>query len=246
MSIIQYLESRNSSQLFSIALVVATVVTTSTYGIGHAWGWTDLRNPNWYEILAIWTSYASVFLCNFQSRWNYPIGIAGVGFYSLFYWTAVNPVTGQPEPASALAVFNLYLVGSLLFGYFRWGPDGNSRPVTYVEGRWLHAELPYLAATAVVLGALYVAVQYGAMISNIEITLVAGSALAQFLMDNKKIQSWIVWILVDIVSIYFYYTMGWYLVAFQYVFFLANAFWGLHVWYQAYKSNTTATQQVAI
>lgn len=212
-----------SQQIFIQSLGVGLILTIFSMGVSFSAGWTSPADFNWLEAFAVMTSYSCTYMCVRQSRWNYPMGILTTFLYSWFYWTA-------PEPANALALFNLYLVFSLMFGYWRWGSDGDTRPVSHVQGNWWFA---YLGVTGAVAGMLWIAIMFGAVISNMEIAIVVLSATAQFLLDNKKIETWAVWITVNILSIYFYWTAGWYLVAFQYIFFLGNAFWG---WYEWHKS----------
>jgi nicotinamide mononucleotide transporter len=212
-------------QLFLQSLGVGMVLTMPSFLVSVQMGWFQPSDLNWLEVFAVFTSYSCTYLCVRQSRWNYPIGILTTFIYSWFYYSA-------NEPAYALAVFNLYLVGSLMFGYYRWGPDGNTKPVSFVQGPWWAA---YVASGVAIYLALQVAIAYGAVVSQTEVAIVVLSGVAQFLLDNKKLETWAVWIVVNVLSIYFYIEQGWYLVAFQYVFFLANAFWGAYEWNKSRK-----------
>lgn len=212
-------------QIFLQSLGVGLVLTSISYILGAQMHWFELSQTNWLEIFAVFTSYSCTYMCVRQSRWNYPMGILTTFIYSWFYWTA-------PEPAYALAVFNLYLVGSLMFGYYRWGPDGNTRPVSFIQGNWW---LAYIASGLAIFTALLMAVRFGAQVTQMEILIVVLSGVAQFMLDNKKIETWAVWIVVNVLSIYFYIEQGWYLVAFQYVFFLGNAVWGAYEWNKSRK-----------
>lgn len=60
--------------------------------------------------------------------------------------------------------------------------------------------------------------------------ILAGSILAQFLLDNKKIENWYVWFLVDAIAIWEYWVTGLQLVSIQYVLFLLNAVYAYLVW----------------
>ncbi len=54
--------------------------------------------------------------------------------------------------------------------------------------------------------------------------------LAQFLLDNKKIETWAVWAVVNVLAIWTYSEAGLPLVAFQYFFFLINTLYGWQQW----------------
>lgn len=210
-----------SMPVFLQSLAVALALTTLTYFVGMQVGW--ISELNWLEAFAVFTSYSCTYMCVFQSRWNYPMGVITTFIYSWFYWTA------KPEPAYALAIFNLYMVFSLMFGYWRWGPDGKPIAVSKVH-KDLKIWLLYVLYGAFIGLLLGVAIDHGAKITNLEIIIVILSGVAQLLLDNKRLETWYVWIGVNIASIYFYYDSGWYLVMFQYIFFLANTLWGLYNW----------------
>lgn len=205
--------------LESIALAV--LLTALSYGVGLWMGW--IVALNWLEVFAVFTSYSCTWLCTRQSRWNYPIGIITTAAYSvLFYqWGML-----------ALTVFNLYLVFSLIYGWFRWGSDDNTRPVTRIPLKWYAG---YGAVGLAILGLFLLANMLFnpaglAGLNPIDVGLAVASGVAQLMLDNKKYPTWYVWMSVNIVSIPFFISSGLYLVALQYVFFLGNCFIGLYQW----------------
>jgi nicotinamide mononucleotide transporter len=50
------------------------------------------------------------------------------------------------------------------------------------------------------------------------------------MLDNKKLENWHVWALVNIFAIYTYFSAGLALAGFQYIFFLANTVYGYYAW----------------
>lgn len=56
------------------------------------------------------------------------------------------------------------------------------------------------------------------------------SILAQWLLDNKKLETWFVWMAVNVIAIYTYFKAGLWLAGYQYIFFLGNTFIGLKAW----------------
>lgn len=203
------------------SIVLAVMLTALSYAVGLWMGW--IVTLNWLEVFAVFTSYSCTWLCTRQSRWNYPIGIITTAAYSiLFYqWGML-----------ALAVFNLYLVFSLIYGWFRWGGDDNTRPVTRIPLKWYAG---YGAIGLAILGLFLLANLLLnpaglAGLNPIDVGLAVASGVAQLMLDNKKLETWSVWAIVDIVSIPFFISSGLYLVAFQYTFFLGNCFVGLYQW----------------
>lgn len=204
--------------LAGLSIVIATLA-----------GWEFTISP--LEVIAVATSYTCTWLCVKQSRWNYPIGVFSTFCYSILMWQ-----WGMP----ALAIFNLYLVFSLAYGYWRWGPDGNSLPVT--DLKMDHWALGYvglgLGVLVLLLGIIYSFPLFGLdapVINNLDIGAAVLSAVAQFLLDNKKRDTWIVWAIVNVFTIVLFFNQGLYLAMIQYVFFLGNTIYGWISWTKSMK-----------
>lgn len=203
------------------SILIAIALTAFSYGVGLMFGW--ITALNWLEVFAVATSYSCTWLCTRQSRWNYPIGIITTAAYSLLFyqWGLL-----------ALSVFNLYLVFSLIYGWFRWGSDENTRPVSTIPLKWYPA---YGGIGLVILGLFLLANMLFnpsgiAGLNPIDVGLAVASGVAQIMLDNKKLENWMVWASTNIVSIPFFLTQGLTLVAFQYIFFLANTVIGHIAW----------------
>jgi len=210
----------------TVGIVLATILTGLSYLIANWAGWADLAAINYLEAFAVFTSYVCTWLCVHQTRWNYPIGIVTTFAYSILFW--------QFE-LYALSLFNLYLVFSLAFGYWRWKSDDETIPVTFVDKPWW---LGYAALAAIIYGLLWIInTTLGNEMGLVDVGLAVASGVAQFLLDNKKLESWGFWIVINVFSIYLYFTSGLYIVAFQYVFFLLNAFFGAYMWWKSYEKN---------
>lgn len=203
------------------SIVLAIVLTAVSYMTGIYMGW--IASLNWLEVFAVFTSYSCTWLCTKQSRWNYPIGVVTTAAYTLLFFQMGAP---------ALAIFNLYLVFSLAYGWFYWRSDEDTREVTRVS------KLGYLGYSGI--GLIILGIFLGANmlfnpagivgINPIDVGLAVFSGVAQLLLDRKKIENWIVWAGINIVSIPYFISIGLPLVAFQYVFFLANTVIGYISW----------------
>jgi nicotinamide mononucleotide transporter len=205
--------------VWTIPIIAGAALTAISYGIAVAVGWTTFAAMSVLEVAAVFTSYICTIMCVYQTRWNYPVGVVTTFLYSwlFFQWEMY-----------AVALFNLYLVFSLAYGWFRWGPDETTRPVGWIDGWWWFG---YVAVGAVIYGLLIgVNHVFGVTITNVEIAITVLSGVAQFMLDNKKIENWLVWATVNVMSIWFYFHGELYLVALQYVFFLFNTAFGFARW----------------
>lgn len=216
--------SNRSLNLFLLSLVVSTVLTGGSYLIAMYFGW--ITELNLLEMFSVFTSYSCTFLCVKQSRWNYPIGIVSVvALMILFY----------QQNLLGSAALQLYLIPTLVYGYFIWGKDTNTKPVEHLDPRMIPIYMVFTVIAYFV--SLYIANYFGASLATIDIALLIMSIFAQFLLDRKKIETWFVWAIVNIISIGFYFSAGLPLVALQFVLFLANVVYGYIEWNKGLKKN---------
>lgn len=211
-------KGRTSLWDVAIGVLLGVVLTTLSYGMGSIFGWLNAPlNP--VEVIAVFTAYAGTYLCVVQRRINYPINAVSTAAYCVLFFQ--QGLVGS-------AVLNLYLTPALLYGWFRWRSDTDPRPVTRVALKM--APLYIGVATVAYVGASLITTGFGGKLAFLDAFILAGTILAQLMLDNKKIENWIVWVLVDVVAIYEYFAAGLTLAGVQYVLFLANTVYGFIVW----------------
>ena len=211
----------------AFAILIGVVLTGASYFVGYALGW--INEVNYLEAFAVFTSYASTYLCVVESRVNYLFGIISTAAYCVLF--------GQ-FGLVASAIVNGYLAFSLVYGYFRWGGDENTKPVQHVALRWLPV---YAVVTALAyLGALGITKAFGGELALTDSVILVGTILAQFLLDNKKIETWLVWVVVNVFAIYTYFSADLTLAGFQYVLFLANTVLGWVMWQKSMNADKKA------
>jgi len=198
---------------------IGIFLTVLSYIVGVLAGWISLTTLNWLEVFAVFTSYSCTYLCVKERRINYPIGAISSAAYALLF---------LQNGLFASAILNAYLVPTLIYGWIRWRKDTNTRPVTRVSLKMI----PVYLGIALIgyAGAALISQSLGGAMAWTDSLILAGTILAQFLLDNKKLENWIIWALVNVFAIYTYATSGLPLVAFQYVFFLANTVYGYLIW----------------
>lgn len=201
------------------AWTIASFFTVTSYVLAYIAGWIERSNVNWFEVFAVATSYACTWLCVRQTRWNYPIGTVSVMLYAVVFWQA--GLVGS-------AFLQVYLIGQLVYGWFRWRSDAVPRPVGRVDWRWWPAYA--LTTAAVYAGAYLLVTTLGGHFALIDSLILIGTILAQFLLDNKKLETWFVWAVVNVAAIYVYFNAGLPLAGFQYCLFLVNTVVGFIMW----------------
>jgi len=206
----------------AVALGLAVVLTGTSYVLAFALGWITEVNP--LEAFAVATSYACTYLCVRQRRFNYPIGALSTAAYCLLFWQ---------QGLLASAALNAYLTPMLVYGWFRWRSDAETRPVTRLALRWVPVYA--LVAAAAYGGALLILGALGGQQAPADGFILVGTIIAQLLLDNKKIETWVAWALVNVVAIVVYFSSGLAIVGVQYVFFLGNAVYGFWMWRRAMR-----------
>lgn len=202
---------------FLVSLALAAVLTGISYGLGIQMEW--ITAVNWLEVAAVFTSYSCTYLCVRESHWNFPMGIIsvtllGVLFYSVKLYSSM--------------ILSLYLIPVLIAGWFAWTKlDGKlviqrSQPQIMVPAALLAVGTYFLV--------VWITSLFGGTLTQFDSAILVLSILAQYLLTAKVIETWMVWACVNVVAIYTYYMAGTYMVAMQYVFFLANTAYGYHCW----------------
>lgn len=200
---------KSSAYYIGEAFAIATLITAAFTIIQQVFI-KGAFNP--WETAAVFLSFACTWLCTRQVRFNYIVGI---------FSTSVTAITFYQAGLFGSMALNLYLVPTVIYGWFMWGKDSNPRPVqrTTLKG-WAQ----YAAATAVTwLGAYLLIKAFGGGMAKADGFLLVGSVLAQWMLDRKKLENWIVWAIVNVASIIVYWQAGLHLLALQFAVFFANA-----------------------
>ena len=205
------------------SFIIGIVLTAISYMVGFAFGWIDTVSP--LEAFAVLTSYSSTYLCVKERRFNYVMGVISTLAYCLLFI--------QADLVSS-AVLNGYLALSLAYGYYRWKSDANTRPVEHVKLTMV--PIYALATAAAYLVGIWIALSLGGSFVWADAMILVMTIFAQFLLDNKKIETWIFWAVVNVFAIYVYFTSGLFIVGVQYIFFLANTLYGWYEWNKSMKS----------
>lgn len=208
-----------------VSAVIGVLFTLISYLIAVGVGWEVQLSR--LEAAAVATSYACTYLATVETRYNYPLGVITTLLYSILLYRAGLP---------AVALFNLYLVFSLIYGWFRWGKDGTLR-VTDFRWRSFWPLLYVTVAAGVFVILIAVSLYFNASMARMDIAVAVLSGMAQVMLDNKHRQTWAVWAVVNVLSIWLYIQGGLYLVTVQYAFFLLNTVFGHMMWTTSMRRN---------
>lgn len=217
--------NERSLQSFIESVGIALLLTGGSIWFSLYKEWmTDI---NWWEVAATLTSFSCTWMCVRQTRWNYPMAVLSTALLSYVFWTS---------GLYASMALNLYLIPTVIYGYFIWGKDTETKPVKHVKLFTVVTQYAPFTIAAYV-GALSIVTYFGGNFAPLDSVCLIGSILAQFLLDRKKIETWFVWMFVNVFSIYIYFESGLYLLAIQFSFFLLNAVIGYFQWRKSLETN---------
>lgn len=187
-------------------------------------GWLAAHGSSCLELVATLFGAVSVYLSVRQKIWSWPTAIVNVGLYAYIFRAA-----GLYSDAGLQVV---YLVLSV-YGWYEWLYGGANRtvlPVTRASRRtWLVSGIVAVVVW-LTLGTITSRMS-GAAIPWLDAALTTGSLVAQWMMTRKLLESWILWIAVDIVYVPMFVSRGLPLTAVLYAVFLVLAVMGLRAWH---------------
>ena len=175
------------------------------------------------ELPAVAFGLACVWLTVRQNIWCWPTGLVMVSLYIVIFYEA------RLYSDMLLQVVYVFLQ---FYGWHVWlhgGPDRNRLSVSRMSARQAVAWLSVCGAGTVLLGTLMHRNTDASFPYPDAFTTVA-SLIAQWLMARKVLESWLVWIIVDVVSIGLYLAKELYPTAGLYMVFLFLATLGYFAW----------------
>jgi nicotinamide mononucleotide transporter len=168
------------------------------------------------------------------------VGLVALNRISTFAWGMLNAfffmVLFYDARLFADGTLQIMFFTLNALGWWAWLRAGPNRTALHVrkttKAFWLMAIGGMAAIYVIELPILH---HVGSDYLYFDAFILAGSVGAQFLMSFKMIESWFLWIAVDIVSIPLYFVKGLNLTGIVYILFMALCFVGLRKWYRIYK-----------
>ncbi len=175
------------------------------------------------ELLAALLGVVTVLLVVRRSIWNYPFALAMVSLYFFIFWDA---------KLYSDALLQIFFFVINLYGWWNWNraeqvEDGVA--VGWMSGR---ARALWLGGTvaAVLLWGTAMARFTDAAAPFPDASVAAISVAAQLLQSMRRVESWILWIAVDVLAIGLFASRGLTITAGLYTLFLVLAVVGLIQW----------------
>jgi len=209
----------------------------------HSIFFTVLGYPMSYlEFFAVVTGVLSVILSAKASIWSWPVGIVNVFLSAFFYYQI------QLYPDMFLMAF--FFVTNIL-GWWRWAnpkPEEEDKrkelKVSFMPRKQFYTWLAVGIAGTLLIGALASQLHnWFPLLFNlpsaypfVDSFILVMSVITTFLMIQKRIECWIIWLMIDIVATYLYFLKGAMFFGVEYILFTIIAAFALWNWMKEYKS----------
>lgn len=177
----------------------------------------------WLEIPAAICSLINIYLAARANIWNWLFGIFTVSLYLIIFFEV-----------KLYADMSLQLIFLLMqfYGWYQWLYGGKHRSVLNIKFT------PLAAWKGLALAGLLGGISLSWILKTytdstqiaLDVTAATLSLIAQWQMSKKYLENWLIWILVDIISIYMYLTKQLYFTAGLYFILMSICLSGYRSW----------------
>lgn len=172
------------------------------------------------ESVAVFFSILYVILATKESIWCWTAAVISVSLYIYICFFA------QLYAETGLQVFYLLMA---FYGYYNWNQKGQSLRIS----EWSISKHLFILAIGAVLTFLlgfYISIYTNAEMSIVDSFTSIFSVFATYMVVKKILGSWLYWIVIDIVSIYLYYSRDLHLTSLLFIAYTIIAIFGYLSW----------------
>ena len=181
---------------------------------------------NWFELTAVVITLFSIWLATKENIWYYPTGLVALAMYTWLYFSA---------KLYAESLLQIICFALMVYGWYEWkfgGSRHDELPVTRTP-RWAWKA----GIAAGLLGSALTIFIQRTYTDNpnpyVDSQLFAWSLVAQWMTARKWLENWILWVIVNTVSVPLYVVRGLTLTAALYVGLWLLAILGYRSWRKA-------------
>jgi len=186
------------------------------------------------EIVGVVFGVLGVWLTIRQHVWCWPVGIVNVALYILVFLHA--------RLYGAMALQVVYLAISA-YGWYAWlhgGSDNGSLRVSRTPGRWLAMLLGAATLGGIAFG-VFLRAGTDEALPFWDAGTTAFSLAAQWMTTRKWIETWVIWVAVDVVYVGMNVSQHLHLSAGLYALYILMAVLGYREWQRSMRGHTAET-----
>jgi nicotinamide mononucleotide transporter len=193
----------------------------------------EMAGSNPVEIAAVLLGIVNISLLVMRSVWNFPFGIVMASLYAAIFFDA--KLYGN-------SVLQLFFINMQLYGWWYWLRWRDAEGLVIVERLSARGAAIYGAAAVAGVAAIGTAMGRFTDASDPywDVAIAVLSVIAQILLARRRLENWIVWIIVDVLAIGLFWKQGLHPTAALYAVFLVLATAGFFAWARARRSGVVA------
>ncbi|MBH8570713.1 nicotinamide mononucleotide transporter [Microvirga sp. STS02] len=175
------------------------------------------------ELVAVATGFACVWLAARESIWNFPVAIISCLLYVFVYYRA---------RLYSDCYLQVLFIALSIYGWYEWlygGRNATELGVTHATRREWLAGLAFAVAFTLGFG-YYLHYNTDASLPHLDSFTTAGSIVAQYLLTRKRLENWLIWILVDLIYVPVLWYKDLYPTSLLYALYLGLAAYGYWQW----------------
>ena len=195
----------------------------------------DLKATGWVEYIAVLFGIISVYFSRKENILVYPTGLINTTFY--VYLSFKGHLLGE-------ASVNVYYTLISIYGWWLWSKKDNQNvkvlKITYSDKKQWINQIIFFAVLYILIffGLTYLKREFAPGAIPWADALASASAFTgMWLMAKKKVESWIWWIITNIVSIPLYFVKSYVFTSIYYFILLGMAVSGLIMWIKKERAN---------
>lgn len=207
------------------------------------WHWltqasSEMQGMNLWEGLAVLLALAYLLLAMKANVWCWGAALASTAIYTVLFWE----VSLLME-----SVLNVYYMAMAVYGYWLWQRGGDDQQGLPVCTWPLAKHLWVIAATTVtslVVGYL-MAQHTQAAFPYLDAATTCFAVLTTYLVAQKVLENWLYWVVIDLVSIYLYFSKGLMLTSLLSVVYVGMAIGGYLLWRSDWRAQQLAKAEAS-
>jgi len=189
----------------------------------------EIKDTSWLEFIAVVTGIASVVFSRKENILVFPIGIISTVIFIYLYIT---------HGLYADASVNFYYTVMSIIGWFMWArkKDNNTKLIITGSNKkdWQQAIIFFIVCWIILFTVLKKFTD--STVPQADAFTSAAALTGMWLMNKKKLENWVWWLITDIVSIPLNFYKHLAFTSFQYLIFLVLATMGYITWKEKIKN----------
>ena len=176
-----------------------------------------------WEIVAVILAIAYLWLAMKASIWCWPAALFSTAIYTVLFWN----VSLLME-----SLLNVYYMVMAIYGFWMWTRGGKQHHGVDIVSWSAKRHALLITVTGIIaVGVGYFMANYThASFAYLDAATSCFAVMTTYLVAKKVLENWFYWVVIDLISIYLYFSKGLFLTSILFVFYVGMAVAGYFLW----------------